>query len=196
MVPCYFCQTWLIVFVILVMLLLLTLSILIRLEHINIGDDNFLTNIIVSAGNNDNNNQCPNRIPARFHVSAEPELYGKWANNKADAYLLAGGSNLFPGRAAFHSVLIGGCCQNKIFLSNRTTAAAGFTPMVNRTFADVTYRSSYCQDRRENLAGLVRQRVEAAGFTFQVSFFIYALRRILLFINEKIGHQRRARCVV
>ena len=107
--------------------------------------------------------ECP--IPSRFHVSGEPELYLRW---RADAYLLSGGINLFPGKAAYHPLLIGDCCQSGLF-KRGPNQKSGFIPIINRTFADVSYRSSICHGRREHLAGVVRRKVEAAGFTFQVS---------------------------
>ena len=109
--------------------------------------------------------RCP--TPARFHLSAEPELFPIW--DSADAYLISGGVNLFPGKAGFNPTLIGGCCQEKIFERRPNQNAGMFKPIASRTFADVLYRSSNCQDRRETLAGLVRRKVEAAGFTFKVS---------------------------
>jgi hypothetical protein len=111
--------------------------------------------------------ECP--TPVRFHSSSEPEPFERW---EADLLLLAGGANIRPEKSVYFPSLITACCRDKIF--QRTppgfdTRNLTFLPIIDRTFADVVYRSANCEDKkREDLVGIVRRKVEDAGFVFKV----------------------------
>jgi hypothetical protein len=111
---------------------------------------------------------CP--IPVRVHSSGEPNTYEPW---EPDLRILSGGANRKAYKSVYFPLLISLCCKDKIFRripAGFDTSVLEYHPIVNRTFADVVFRSAECTDwKREYLVAVVRKRVEAAGFTFKVS---------------------------